>query len=656
MQLVIDKIKIENFKGTKALEIQFGMNTAIYAQNGVGKTTVADAFYWVLFNKDSAGHAPGSDDFHEKPLDASGNEVHDLETMVELSCRLDDAPFVLKRMQRENWVKKRGQSERTYQGNVSTYWINGVETGANDFHKRISAIADEDTFPMIATMSAFNAADWKKRRAILLSLSGADVDAIMWQKPEYADLHTECEQRGIKVEDIRKVLQDQLRGLRRDADMIPVRIDEASRSIPVVTDEEIRNAEFMVKERTETIEKIDQLIAAEKAGISGGDATQARIIAVNQQMLYMQDDARRLRTMEREKITREIKMREDTAMQYAARLDTIKADLDRRTKERDAAEAEREQLRNEYSVAYSETWDATTISDECPTCGQTLPREQLEVIIAKAKLTFAEEKKAKLERIKKRGQDAAFRVNDACRAIQNLVDGQQQTEEDSTENGKILSGLRDALADLDKQPLPCYDDPHYIELQKEAESLAAGGQQTSGDRIDNLQVERQQAKEVLDKYQAVLLRRDQAEALQRRIEELEAAHREVGDKIAAVEKMIMLAERFITDRCGLLEESINDLFPTLRWKLFNTQINGGITDTCVCLIPCGNSAVTYASSNTASKLHADIEVINVLSRQYGIQLPCFFDNRERVNFVPRTEGQIITLSVSDDEDMRVEIN
>ena len=40
---------------------------------------------------------------------------------------------------------------------------------------------------MIATMSAFNAADWKKRRAILLGMSGADVDSVLWQREEYKD-------------------------------------------------------------------------------------------------------------------------------------------------------------------------------------------------------------------------------------------------------------------------------------------------------------------------------------------------------------------------------------------------------------------------------------------------------------------------------------
>ena len=87
MQLFIERMLIRNFKGTKEKEIKFGQKTAVYAQNGLGKTTIADAFYWVLFNKDSAGNAPGSDNFREKPLDSNGEEIHNLETEVTLFCR-----------------------------------------------------------------------------------------------------------------------------------------------------------------------------------------------------------------------------------------------------------------------------------------------------------------------------------------------------------------------------------------------------------------------------------------------------------------------------------------------------------------------------------------------------------------------------------------
>lgn len=655
MQLIIEKISISNFKGTKSLELAFGKNTAIYARNGLGKTTIADAFYWVLFNKDSAGNAPGSDNFREKPLDAAGEEIHNLETSVTLSCRLDGAPFVLKRMQKENWVKKRGSANPAFQGNVSTYWINDVETGATEFRRRINAIADEDTFPMIATMSAFNSADWKKRRSILLSMSGADVDAALWQREEYAALGEECKSRNVPVEDIRKVLQDQLRGLRRDAEMIPVRIDEASRSIPDVTEEEAREAERKIAEGEETVSKLDQLIAAEKAGISGADDTMARIAAINRQMLAMQDAGKNERRLEAEKITREIKMREDMAIQSTHRLAAVQADLERARKSAEAGEAQLEKLRAEYSAVYAEKY-VDEVSAVCPTCGQALPADQVESAREAAKKTWLELKKNRLEQIKKSGEDIKARVvtdTDFCRS---LAQESERIESANAENGAVLTALRESLAALEKKPLPHLEDDHFRALQKEMEDLAAGRTESPSDRIRNLEAERAEAAQTVNRYKAVLSRRDQGAAAQKRVEALQAEHRQVGERIADVERLVMLAEKFVTDRCGLLEESINSLFPTIRWKLFNTQINGGITDTCVCLIPCRGAPVPYATANTASKLYADIEVINVLSRFYHTELPLFFDNRERVNFVPRTEGQIITLSVSEDEEMRVEIN
>ena len=145
MQLVIEKMLIENFKGTRKIELDFGAEkTSIAGMNGTGKTTIPDAFSWVLFNKDSSGNAPGSDNFREKPLDAEGHEIHNLDTTVELVCKLDGQRLDLKRTQRENWVKKRGSTNPTFQGNVSTYWINDVETKLSDFKARIAEIAPEE--------------------------------------------------------------------------------------------------------------------------------------------------------------------------------------------------------------------------------------------------------------------------------------------------------------------------------------------------------------------------------------------------------------------------------------------------------------------------------------------------------------------------------
>ena len=241
MKLELREIRISNFKGVREMTIDFsGPRTQITGANGTGKTTIADAFSWVLFNKDSAGNAPGSKDFREKPLDDDGREIHNLETSVELFCTLDGQRFDLKRTQAENWVKKRSSSEATFQGNVSTYWINGVEVKLQDFKARIAAIASEDVFRLVGVLSTFNAMDWKKRRQQLLNLVDEDVDSELLARDEYRPLADAVAQQNVSVDDYRKVAADQRKRINDELRSLPIRIDEAKKSLPTFGPREVR--------------------------------------------------------------------------------------------------------------------------------------------------------------------------------------------------------------------------------------------------------------------------------------------------------------------------------------------------------------------------------------------------------------------------------
>ena len=121
MELTLNKMVIDNFKGIEHLELPiYPTTTHIFGRNGSGKTTIADAYTWVLLGKDAAGNAPGSDDFREKPLDENGEERHMLTTSAQLFCKLDGEPFNLKRTQEENWVRQRGKQEQKYMDRMHT--------------------------------------------------------------------------------------------------------------------------------------------------------------------------------------------------------------------------------------------------------------------------------------------------------------------------------------------------------------------------------------------------------------------------------------------------------------------------------------------------------------------------------------------------------
>ena len=95
---------MENFKGIKSLDVNFSNKTSIKGQNAVGKTTIFDAFTWLLFNKNSAGE----EKFNVRPLDKDGNRIDNVEIKVVGVIDVDGKEVELSKVQKQNWVKKRG--------------------------------------------------------------------------------------------------------------------------------------------------------------------------------------------------------------------------------------------------------------------------------------------------------------------------------------------------------------------------------------------------------------------------------------------------------------------------------------------------------------------------------------------------------------------
>lgn len=651
MRMSIERMIIENFKGTRHLSIDFAdTTTKIFGMNGTGKTTIPDAFCWVLFNKDSHGNAPGTSNFREKPLDENGQEIHNLDTTVELICKLDGLAFNLKRTQRESWVKKRGSVQATYTGNSSTYWINDVETALKDFKARISEIASEEIFRLIGSLSAFNGQDWKKRREQLLALAGSDVDGQLLSSDQYRPLADECQQRNISIDDLRKVLADQKRRANTELSMIPIRIDEAKKALPVFGPDEVSTAEYIIKENQQSIATVDGMIAEERAR-SGQASNAGQIAALEQEAASLtrqitNDWAEGKRQLDRRREEASADFQRASELYTAAenRKNIIKGQIETATKLRDS-------LREEYNAVRSAVYQ-DNVTTVCPTCGQPIPEERVEAARVNAQQAFSAERKMKLTGIKERGTDAAKEVEDAEAAL-----GKVEAEiKDLMLKVSAAAECRDEVSELIKAypKEPDYStNPRIEEIRNQVAELRKNQEKTPEEKIALLEKRKRELEENQRRHREVIAKRDAAVQTQMRITALEAQQKEYGQRVAELEQLIVLAERFITDRCAALEESINDCFKTVRWKLFDIQVNGGITDVCTCMIPCDTGLVDYESANTAAQVNADLEIINVLSEHYGVRLPLFVDNSERVNILRGTDSQLITLSVSTDSELTV---
>ena len=151
MEIKLLQLTLENFKGCRRLALDLsGRGAAIYGDNATGKSTVYDAFTWLLFGKDSRGQS----NFEIKPLDQSGQVAdHGAVTSVEAVLSVDGAALQLKRTYYERWSTKRGSSEASYDGNTSEYFIDGVPMKKGEYESRIGELVSEDLFKSEAKRS-----------------------------------------------------------------------------------------------------------------------------------------------------------------------------------------------------------------------------------------------------------------------------------------------------------------------------------------------------------------------------------------------------------------------------------------------------------------------------------------------------------------------
>lgn len=649
MEVKIQKLRMENFKGISALEIDVGGDdVAVYGQNATGKTTLFDAFTWCLFGKDSSDKS----DFWVKPHNENGEEIHNLETVVEAWLLIDGKPQSFRHMVAENWVKKNGEADRVYSGNTHTYWVNDVSKSATEYTKVVSQIVSPEVFRLITNPMAFNGIKWDKRREFLLKLSPVDVDQIMLGKTEYQPIREEMDRRGTDIYGVKKVKADERKRANTELEQIPVRISEQTATRNALGDCDVQAAR-------DEIRFIDAQIELAESEMSSGKEIIEQIKAKADAIAQAESALRGAKMAE-------YRVRMDAHNKAITELATVKArlksakitldDIETRS-QRDSEELDR---LNIQLVATREEW--YRVDDEkapeyegatiCPTCGQPLPADQVEQAKAKFFQKFEEDRDRRLDGISSKGRSITEQIKRLEERIsRDKVDAEKLRASVTTDEPKIV-GLEAEVEALAGEP--DYSQNKAIQ-ELEAKLVAAKAeyeQAASGqDPVDeSLIAAKRRLTERKNELMKVEAKKQQLDICNTRIAELEKRQKALGIQVADAEQFLMLVDQFVAERCGLLEESINSLFPTVRWSLFERQINCGMKDSCTCLI----GGVQFADANNAARINAGLEIIGVLSKHYGVSVPVFIDNAEAVNSLRQMDAQQIALVVTkEDKELRI---
>ena len=292
MNIKLNRLTLSNFKGIKELTIEFNAVTNIHGENGTGKSTIFDAFTWLLFGKDSHD----SKDFNIKTLDQAGKAIPMLEHAVEGFLEVDGTEISLKRIYQEKWQRRRGAEESELTGHETLYHWNGVPLQAGEFKTKVDNLVNEGLFKLLTSALYFNAMKWQDRRQVLILIAGEINDAEVlagMNKQQVADI-TAILNSGKTLADFLKELSMRKKKLSDELKTIPSRIDEVTRTIPEPVDFDAIKADIYKKQVALLgIENtINDQVTAYKSQGEQIQAIQNEIFVLKKQQQSMEFDAK----------------------------------------------------------------------------------------------------------------------------------------------------------------------------------------------------------------------------------------------------------------------------------------------------------------------------------------------------------------------------
>ncbi|OPZ33906.1 MAG: chromosome segregation protein [Tenericutes bacterium ADurb.BinA124] len=638
MEIKIKKMTIENFKKIKKFELEFPEDLKIYGRNATGKTTLLDAFTWCLFEKDSLGATK----FNWKPLNKDGTEMHNLDTSVEVILCVDGTERSYKRLVREVYTKKRGEAEATFAGHETVCSIDGIDKSVGDYKKAINDLIKEDLFRMLTTVTYFTSLNWDKQREIIFSLVTSVSDKeIAVDNPEFERL-LDYLNKGITVADLLKQTKLEKQKLNVQANDLATRISTLNNmSFNLPDGYNNADAEMELK-RCYTRQR--EIAAMPKKG----------------KQLELEDTVytieSKIRELQNEKATSIAKAKQEHELRVSelaakarqlglelARLDEEKSSTRLRIKHAEEQIAAHKTKKEGLYAKYDEINAKKFAEGNCAFCGQPLPADKRKEAEDRFNLAKAEE----LETVVNDGKIINQLVNDLEKTIATLT-AQQETASDTAK--KRTEELYQAQQEVNKitESASVLDTAKLdaeIEKQQERLNTVKRVSDKQDNREDPFKDELNRLENEVKRLNEQIAEYKQSVNNAARVEDFKSDLQRVNVASAANETLQTLCEKFLAHKAGFLETKINAYFGIVKFQLFQTQINGGITETCVATV----DGVPFPSINSAAKINAGLDIIKTLQMIYGVKAPIWIDNAESVTDILVLPCQMIKLYVTDDD-------
>lgn len=638
MRATLKKVVLENFMCYAHAEFDFYAITKIMAKNGKGKSTIATAYLWCLFNCDY--------ELKDNPVvrrEVDGKSVDDMDTSVELTLDVDGKEITMKKVQKRTYSKD-GSSYK----DDNKYFINDVPKTLKNFN----AYLDVDTaaFKMCSNVNAFLNQKPAEMREYLFGLVGnvTDLD-IASQKAELVELVPLLNK--YTAEELSAMNKATKTKITKDLPILDGQIKEKERDIQLKQAIDVSDLEL---QRNSIKEQIADCVAKQTNNdklMAEYDKASSDILNLKFELSDMSRKANEENVKARRDIENKISEKNGYLINIANTIQRNNSEISGYQNDIESGTRERNRLADVWKKIKEEKFNDDTAV--CPTCRRELPAEEIESF----RSLFEKTKADRLAKVEKDGLEVKADVDNARDMIPKL-------EECNKENVANQQKLEEEVADLEKQlaELPQEIDVSTTEEYKALEQQITEKEQAMHKANDisavkaELKAQETTLRQQLAECEAEIAKSDTT-ADEQRLEELRQTKIDSEQNKANAEKILDLLDELGKAKNEALTEAVNSHFGLVKWQLFEYAKNGNYKSCCIPTAD-GKSILT-TMSNKGNRILGRVDICNSIQKISGISVPIILDDSESLDeenqkkVAEMVDSQLIMLIVNDSEKLEI---
>ena len=632
----IKRLSIDNWRAQNRV-IEFSDITEIRGRNESGKSTVLNAFLWLMTGYDE------EDRLNYQLFNNTVEQTYEnaVPASVEAVLDIDGYEYTFKKTAKQGWSRPRGKSEYERKGTDDySFFADGIEVSATQYKTMVEGLfAPIDKLKIMLNLRYFLMLDWKEMRKQLEAMVG---------KIESSDFKGDY---NVILHDLIKYTPDELKSLykakmkpmKASIDSLPVTIETMQTNLPDLTEvEEVRNA---IDEAKQQIADIDEKIVGAgdfaKPYIDKRNAELAEITKLQEEYNYSQYKYVSNFNDEVEKIQKEIRD-----------VDSYNAEVDKATKkaESDKENAKKElermndllaglQKRHEELTEQNKECKARVFTGEkCAYCGQELPEDKLE----EARRRFNEQKEKDHAYIVSQGKSNKEYLERTLKCIDNLKSEIEKPLESMDKKDKIdleakLGDLRASFVQYEKTT----EGAAKLSVIEEKRAKLTVIPQQDNSALLNMK------RGLLDEIEINSKKLGLKDEYDKQVEKIKGLQEELKNnsvELAKLEGKLAKVKEYEEEKAKIVSDRVNGKFEYVKIEMSETNKSGDIVPACVIK---DNKGVNALVTNNASRVLCGIDIAIAFQNFYGLSLPLFIDDYELFSEdnQPDVNRQVIRLIV-----------